>query len=119
MRKLLVLAVLIAAPIFAQPPAQGQYLLRMEVVRSGFTFQNMTAEEGRILTEHGAYLKSLFDEGKLTFAGQAFDPKGLWGVIVVNAPSAEAATDILNSDPGVKGKVFRGEVIRFRTVFAK
>jgi uncharacterized protein len=119
MRKLLVLAVLIAAPIFAQPPAPRQYLLRMEVVRSGFTFQNMTADEGRILTEHGAYLKTLFGEGKLTFAGQAFDPKRLWGVIVVNAPSAEAASEIMNNDPGVKGGIFRGEVVLFRTVLSK
>ena len=64
-----------------------------------------------------AYLKSLVDAGKLTFAGQVLDPKGLWGVIVVNAPSAEAAAEIMNGDPGMKAKFFRGEVIPFRTVF--
>lgn len=119
MRKLLVLAILIAAPVFAQPPAPGQYLLRVEMVRSGFTFQNMTPEEGRILTQHGAYLKALLDQGKLTFSGQAFDPKGLWGVIVLNAANAGAATEIMNNDPAVKAGIFRGDVIPFRTVFAK
>ena len=119
MRKLLLLAILIAAPVFAQSPASGQYLLRVEVIRSGFSFQNMTPEETKTLTQHGAYLRSLLEEGKLTFAGQAFDPKGLWGVIIINAASPEAAAEIMNNDPGVKGKVFRGEVIPFRTVFTK
>jgi len=91
----------------------------METVRSGFTFQNMTEDERRILMVHGAYLKSLFDEGKLTFAGQALDPKGLWGVIVIRAADAEAAAAMLNADPGVKAKVFRGEVVPFRTVFER
>ena len=119
MRKLLILAILIAAPVFAQAPATGQYLLRIEVVRSGFTFQNMTEDEGRLLMQHAAYLKTLMDDGKLTFAGQVFDPKGLWGVIVVNAPNAASATEILNGDPGMKAKILRGEIIPFRTVFAK
>ena len=54
-------------------------------------------------------------EGKVAVAGQVFDPKGLWGVIVVNAARIEAAGEL---SPGVKAKVFRGEVIPFRTVFA-
>jgi hypothetical protein len=29
------------------------------------------------------------------FAGQALDPKGLWGVIVVNAADAEAARALM------------------------
>ena len=89
------------------------------MIRADFTLQNVTEEERSALTDHGAYLKSLFDEGKLTFAGQVFDPKRLWGVIVVNAPNAEAASAVLNNDPGVKAKVFRGEVIPFRTVFER
>jgi uncharacterized protein YciI len=119
MRKLLCIVLLISAAARAQAPASRQFLLRMEVVRSGLTFENMTEEERNILTAHGAYWKSLFDEGKLTFAGQCFDPKGLWGVIVMNAPSAEAAAALMNADPGVKAGVFRGEVVRFRTVFER
>jgi uncharacterized protein len=119
MRKLMLVAVLIAAPLFAQPSAPREFVFRMEIVRSGFTFQNMTPDEARILTQHGAYLKALYDEGKLSFAGQIFDPKGLWGVIVVKAASAEAAAEIMNNDPGMKANVFRGEVLPFRTVLAK
>jgi len=117
MKKLLLLATLLSASAFAQPPMVGQYLLRVEPVRAGFTFQNMTDDERRLLTEHAAYLKGLLDQGKLTLAGQAFDPKGLFGIIVVNASNPQEAAALLNGDPGVKGKVFRGEAVPFRTVF--
>src|SRR5262249_19586592 len=65
MRKLLFLAILLALPVFAQPSAPGQYVLRMEIVRAGFTLQNMTPEEAGLLTQHGAYLKSLREAGTL------------------------------------------------------
>ena len=45
----------------------GQFLLRIEVVRSDFTFQNMSDEERRIAGEHFNHLKGLFAEGKLAY----------------------------------------------------
>ena len=81
--------------------------------------QNMTEEEGQIAGQHFAYLQGLHADGKLTFAGQVLDPKGLWGIIIVNAPDQEAANAILNGDPTIKAKMFRGEAIPFRTVFDK
>ncbi len=113
-----VLLVVTAVPALAQtapqPPVR-QFLLRIEPVRAGFTLQNMTEEEQKGAVAHLAYLKSLFGEGKLTFAGQAFDPKGFFGIIVVNAPDLESATRLLHSDPFVKANLFRGEVVPFRT----
>jgi uncharacterized protein YciI len=103
----------------AQPAPVRQFLLRIEPVRSGFTLQNMTPEESGIANQHFAYLQKVFAEGKLTFAGQAFDPKGLFGVIVVNAPDADTAAALLNGDPAVKAKLFRGDVIPFRTVLER
>ena len=96
-----------------------QFLLRIEPVRKDFTLQNMTEEERPVLTEHVGYLNSLYAAGTMTFAGQAFDPKGLFGIIVVKAADAEAANAILNGDPSIKSKFFRGEVIPFRAVFEK
>ncbi len=104
-----------AVPALAQAPLR-QFLLRIEPVRAGFTLQNMTEEEQKSASAHLAYLKGLFGEGKLTFAGQAFDPKGLFGIIVVNAPDLESANALLHGDPLVKANVFRGEVVPFRSV---
>ena len=119
LRKLL-LAILMSASALAQPaPVVHQFLVRLEPVRKDFTLQNMTDDERRITGEHAAYLKELIDQGKLAFAGQVFDPKGLWGILIVNAPDQEAATALLNGDPTIKAEVFRGEAIPFRTVFQR
>jgi len=96
---------------------QKQFLLRIEPVRKDFTLEGMTADERKTAGDHFVYLKSLHDEGKLVLAAQVFDPKGLWGVIIVNAADAVAATAILNGDPGIKAGMFRGEVMPTRVVF--
>jgi len=106
----------ICAGLFAQTPPARQFLLRIEPVREGFALNNVTAEEMPVLQAHGAYLRELLASGKLVTAGQAFQPKGLFGLIVVEVPDAAAAQALLDADPAVKNKVFRGEVIPYRTV---
>jgi len=110
---------LFSGAAIAQPAATGQFLLRIEPTRTGFTLQNMTVEEARLASEHVQYLKSLLDSGKLSLAAQVFDPKGLWGIIIVNAPDRETARALLDGDPMVKANVFRGEAIPLRVVFEK
>lgn len=112
-------AVLLSFSALAQPAPVSQFLLRLEPVRSDLTPQNMTDDERRIGGQHFAYLQSLLADGKLTFAGQAFDPKGFWGIVIVNAADADTARTILNSDPAIKGKLLRGDVIPFRTVLER
>ena len=119
MRKLILLITLLSGAALAQPPATGQFLLRLDPTRTGFTLQNMTAEEARLATQHVQYLKSLLDSGKLSLAAQAFDPKGLWGIVIVNAPDIATARGLLEGDPSVKANMFRGEVIPLRVVFEK
>lgn len=118
MLRILAAAVLVSLSALAQPATISQFLLRLEPVRNDFP-QNMTDEERRLGGQHFAYLQSLLAEGKLTFAGQALDPKGFWGFAIINASGAEAAQAILNGDPGIKGKLMRGEVIPFRTVLER
>jgi uncharacterized protein YciI len=106
-------------PLLAQPAPLRQFLLRVEPVRKDFSLLNMTEEERTVIAGHVAYLTGLLGDGKLTFAGQAFDPKGPFGIIVVNAPDMDSATALMNADPGLKSKLFRGEVIPLRTVFQR
>ncbi len=104
---------------FAQPASTGQFLLRIEPTRAGFTLQNMSADEARLATEHVQYLKSLLDSGKLSLAAQVFDPKGFWGMVIVNAPDQQTASALLDADPMIKGKMFRGEALPLRVVLQK
>jgi uncharacterized protein len=110
---------LLSVPAFAQPAGTGQFLLRIEPTRAGFTLQNMSAEEARLAAEHVRYLGSLLDSGKLSLAAQVFDPKGLWGIVIVDAPDRQAAQALLEGDPMVKAKMFRGEAIPLRVVLQK
>lgn len=116
-RILLTLPLCIA--LFAQAPPTKQFLLQIEPVRGDFALSNVTAEELPVLQAHGAYLRELLASGKLVSAGQAFQPRHLYGLIVVEAPDAAAAQAILDADPAVKNKVFRGEVIPYRTVIQR
>ena len=118
MRHGLLLVALYSGVALAQS-ASGQFLLRIEPAREGFTLQSMTAEERRVAPEHLKYLMSLADGGKLSLAAQVFDPKGLWGIVIVNAPDREAAAALLAADPLVKAKLFRGEVLPVRVVLEK
>jgi uncharacterized protein YciI len=119
MRNLILLIALFSGEALAQAAATGQFLIRIEPTRTGFTLQNMSAEEGRLAAQHVQYLKSLLDSRKLTLAAQVFDPEGLWGIIIVNAPDRETARALLDGDPMVKGNLFRGEVFPVRVVFEK
>ena len=115
----LTVAALFAAAALAQPAPVRQFLIRLDPVRAGFTLQNMSDNERKIAADHAAHLKTLLDQGKLKMAGQTFDPKGLWGIVIVEAPDLQTATAIMNSDPGIQGKLFRGEVAPFRVVFER
>jgi uncharacterized protein YciI len=119
MRKLIPIIALFSCAALAQPAGTGQFLLRLEPTRTGFTLQNMSAEEARLAAQHSQYLTSLLDSGKLSLAAQVFDPKGLWGIVIVNAPDRETARALLDGDPSVKGNMFRGEVIPLRVVLQK
>lgn len=119
MSKLMLLSALFSGALLAQSTATSQFLLRIEPTRAGFTLQNMTAEESRLAAEHLKYLNGLLDAGNLSLAAQVFDPKGLWGIIIVSAPDRETARALLDGDPGVKANMFRGEVMPMRTVLQK
>jgi len=116
MRKVISVLALLSGAALAQPAATDQFLLRIEPTRAGFTLQNMTPEEAALATRHVRYLKSLLDAGKLGLAAQVFDPKGLWGIVIVNAPDLAAARALLEADPMVNGKTFRGEALPVRVV---
>jgi uncharacterized protein YciI len=67
------------------------------------------------LGPHGAYMKQLFDAGRL-FAGGGFaDEDG--GLAIVTAPSMEEARAILAADPAVTSGIFVGEVEHWRPRF--
>ncbi len=98
-------------------PANNQFLVRLERVDAKVTLQSLGEEGRRVGTAHLAYWNALVSEGKVTIGGQAYAESGMFGILIINAASREAATEIANQDPLLKAKVFRAEVMPFRTFF--
>ena len=102
-----------------QPAPARQFIYRIEPVRKEFNLQKLTEAEVPIVTAHVAYLKSLLEQGQLVMAGQAFDPAGFWGIVIINAQDLDAATAIFKADPAVKSDLFHGSIVPFRIVLAR
>jgi uncharacterized protein len=119
MLRTIVLTVVLSLSALAQSAPVHQFLIRLQPVRKNFSLANMTDQERPILNRHLEYLRGLFAEGKVVVAGQVLDPKGLWGLVVVEAPDQEAANAILNGDPTIKNRIFRGDAVPFNLVFER
>lgn len=61
---------------------------------------------------HGAYLKNFVDKGTIIVMGPVLDPKGAWGVAIVEVDSEEEVRSIITKDPTVlSGLGFRYEIL--------
>jgi len=67
------------------------------------------------LGQHGAYMKKLFEEGRLLAGGPMLDADG--GLAIVRAASLEEAKAIFAIDPALTAGVFVGEIHAWRPAF--
>jgi uncharacterized protein YciI len=87
------------------------YISTLRPKRPSF-LATMTPEEQRVMGEHMAYTKLLFDEGKIVLGGAATD--GAIGVIIWKLSSAEEGRHIFDNDPAVKAGIGEAELHPFR-----
>ncbi len=74
-----------------------------------------TEEESRIVGEHFAYLKELTAEGTVIMAGRTLNTdESSFGIVVLQAPSDDAAQVIVDSDPAVRQGVMEATLFPFR-----
>ena len=95
--------VLAAAPALAQ--AGGLYLL---IYKAGPAWQAGKPLSQQGLRPHGAYMKSLFDDGRLVAGGPMTDTEG--GLAIIRVASAEEAKKVLAADPAIVSGIFTAEV---------
>src|ERR1039458_1379000 len=93
------------------PPAMKTWFVRLIPPRPTF-MQDMTESEQKLMQEHFVYLKDLYAKGVLIFGGPVLEPKGVYGVLVLEAPSEDEARAIASADPSVKSgmKIGRAHV---------
>jgi uncharacterized protein len=97
------------------PPADPMwwcYLLRP--TRADIIATGPTPEEAQLIGAHWAYTSELHAAGRLALAGRATGVDGdAFAIIVVNAPSEEAARQLVAAEPAVAGGVFAAELYPF------
>ena len=79
--------------------------------------KDATPAERALMDAHYVYWKDLFDKGVCVFGGPVLDPKGVYGVLAVEASSEDAARALAAADPAVKAGLIRTEVAEMRAVF--
>lgn len=60
---------------------------------------DITPAEGAVMQQHGAFLAELLARGSLVAAGPVFDPRGAFGMALVEADSLAAAQSLIAGDP--------------------
>jgi uncharacterized protein YciI len=78
-----------------------QFLYKLIAPRPTFV-QDMTEEEKKVMQEHVTYWKDLIDRRIAIVFGLVLDPKGPWGVGVVEVTDEPDARILGENDPAVK-----------------
>ena len=63
--------------------------------------RDMTEAESGIMQEHFAYWLGLITEGKVVVVGPVLDPKGTYGIAVLEVEDQAVAEDIAKNDPAI------------------
>jgi uncharacterized protein YciI len=88
----------------------GYFLYKLIPPRPTFA-QDMTEAEAKVMQEHAAYWNGLTDRAIAVVFGPVADPKGVWGLAIVEVEDDAAARALGTNDPAMKaGLNFKLEV---------
>jgi uncharacterized protein YciI len=71
---------------------------------------DMSDDERLLMQEHAVYLKSLQERGVVPVYGPVLDPKGAWGLGIIETESEEQAHAYMDNDPTVKAHLNTYEI---------
>lgn len=74
------------------------FFLKLNPPRASFTI-DMTAEEKEIMRNHVEYWKPYVNDGTVIVLGPVFDPKGGYGIAVVEVDDETQLNTLLVNDP--------------------
>lgn len=86
------------------------FFCRLVAPRPSF-LQDITPDEGKLMQEHGAYLRRQMDEGRVVTFGVVADPAAVFGVAVIEVADEGEAERLTAQDPVItSGRGFRYEM---------
>ncbi|SRR5713226_9285844 len=89
--------------------AKQQYFLKLIPPRPTFA-QDITAEERRLMEEHGRYFQEHFTAGRVLLFGPVMASTGAFGLAVLQVDNEAEARRIGEDDPSVKAGLNRFEL---------
>ena len=75
-----------------------QYFLKLNPPRNTF-MSDMSEEERNIMQQHVAYWAPYVQDGTVIVLGPVMDPKGGYGIAVINVNNEEELNAIIEKDP--------------------
>lgn len=76
------------------------YAVKLIPCRPTFA-QDMTADERSIMQQHGAYWRGKMAEGKVLVFGPVLDPKGVYGLGIIEAANEDEVNAFMAADPAI------------------
>ena len=93
-----------------------QFLYRIQPTRSEMLSEGPTAAEADVIQRHFSYLQRLMMAGAVQMAGRTLNTDdSSFGIVIFEAESEEAASEIVQNDPAVQKGVMHAELFPFRT----
>ena len=93
--------------------AKHTYFVKLIPPRPTFA-TDMTDAEGKLMEQHADYWLAQFDKGKVLILGPVLDPKGAFGMVVIETATEAEARELAMNDPTVKAGLNRIEVSPMR-----
>ena len=92
----------------------------MKLVPPRPTFaSDMNAHEQELMQQHAAYWAEQFKTGKVLIIGPVMDPKGAWGMAVLECGNQAEAQALADNDPTVKAGLNKIEVVPMHVFLRK
>ena len=79
----------------------AHYFLKLNPCRPTFAM-DMNDEERSIMQQHSAYWRELMQQGKVVVFGPVMDPKGPYGMGVIEAENEDGIRQFIAGDPASK-----------------
>jgi uncharacterized protein YciI len=86
------------------------FFFKLVPARPDFSGATMTDEDRQIMQEHVAYWTDQRDKGVALIFGPVHDPKGVFGVGIIEIEDEAAAQQLSVDDPAVKSGLQRTEI---------
>jgi uncharacterized protein YciI len=127
--KPLLIATLFLAGLVAPPRAHGQtatapaaqkqrFFLKLVAPRATFA-TDMTPEETKLMQQHADYWAKEFAKGTVLIIGPVLDPKGAFGMAVLETATEDEARALAMNDPSVKAGLNTVEISPMRLFLMK